>query len=135
MLWVCEHQLFLACICTPKTMVCLDACIASSLCIAQFVAKGKNMSRVFFELLQSIFEESGITTTFPYSSPSGIFTAYAIDFILREDFLQAKSANGYVQNFTVVARHDGCLDVVCFDVFEDLVPTIVQRTLLSSALP
>ena len=62
MLWVCEHQLFLACICTPKTMVCLDACIASSLCIAQFVAKGKNIQDVVSEIQKEVYNSLFLIT-------------------------------------------------------------------------
>jgi hypothetical protein len=84
-------------------VVCLDACISSSLCIAQFIAKGKNMGRVFFELLQSIFEEGRVPTTLPDSVTCDIFAADTIDFVLWEDFLQAKGADRNVQNLAVIA--------------------------------
>ena len=84
-------------------MLCLDACISSSLCIAQFIAKGKNMGRVFFELLQSIFEEGRVSTTLPDSATCGIFAADTIDFVLWENFMQAKGADRNVQNLAVVS--------------------------------
>ena len=57
MFWVSEHLFAFFSSRSPDTVVGLDACIGSSLCITQFVTEGKNIGRIFFELLQGILEE------------------------------------------------------------------------------
>ena len=125
---ICEHHGEFVWLGPPEAVVGLDASIGGCLCITEVIAKGQYVLRIFTELFQGVFEEGGIATRLPDASAVDIFTADAVDLVFREDFLQSEGSNGDVQHFAVVARHDGGLDVVDFDVLENLLPPVVERT-------
>ena len=80
-LFVCKHLFALFSCGSPEAVDGLDASIAGSLCIAQFIAKRYDVHGVFTKLLQSIFKESRIATTFSYSATSCILAPNTIDFV------------------------------------------------------